>query len=204
MHKLICFAVATVLLTAVMPRSMYAGERNREGAKTASATLLTAAETKGLLFMREEEKLARDVYLTLHELWGSRVFSNIAQSEQRHMEAMLGLIDKYGLTDPARDKIGIFNNAELQDLYDQLIDKGTVSEINAFYVGALIEEVDLEDIAACMKETDKPDILTVYGNLLAGSENHLAAFVRNIERRTGETYEAQHISQEEVDLIQGR
>ena len=176
-----------------------------KGKKSGGTTVVvTEAEAADLLFMREEEKLARDVYITLHVLWGNQVFDNIAQSEQKHTDAILGLINKYGLPDPALDGIGEFTNSELQGLYDNLIVKGSVSELDALMVGALIEEVDIEDIVLSMNRTDKSDILNVYGNLLAGSENHLVAFVKNIESLTGEAYEAQYISQDEVDAILGR
>ena len=170
----------------------------------ASASVLAEAEARDLLFMREEEKLARDVYLAMHGEYGLRVFSNIPKAEQRHMDALLGLLNTYGLEDPALDPIGKFANPELQELYDTLVAMGLESKLDALMVGALIEEVDIEDIVEAMKRTDKSDILNVYGNLVAGSENHLNAFVWNIEAITGETYVAQHISQEEVDEFLGR
>jgi len=177
--------------------------KGKGGGKPAPEPILSQAEANDLLFMREEEKLARDVYITLYGAWGARVFDNISSSEQNHMDAILGLIDKYDLSDPALG-FGEFANAELQELYDSLLAAGAASLLDALMVGALIEEVDMEDIVLAMERTDESDILTVYGNLLAGSENHLRAFVRNIESITGESYVAQWISQEEVDAILGR
>lgn len=173
------------------------------GGGTPPPPALTEAEANDLTFMREEEKLARDVYITLYAAWEKRTFNNISQSEQRHMEAMLGLLNTYGLADPALG-FGEFANEELQALYDSLVATGMTSLLDALKVGALIEEVDIEDIVVAMGDTDKADILMVYGNLLAGSENHLQAFVKNIEAITGETYTAQYVSQEEVDAILGR
>ena len=172
------------------------------GRKSTSA--LTDAERKDLLLMREEEKLARDVYRTLYAEYELRVFNNIPKAEQRHMDAVLGLLDQYGLQDPALDSPGKFSDPELQELYDTLVAKALQSKLDALKVGALIEEVDMEDLVDAMKRTDKADILAVYGNLLSGSKRHMNAFVRNIEAITGETYVAQHISQEEVDTILGR
>lgn len=142
---------------------------------------LTEAEKTDLLFMREEEKLARDVYIVMYEQWDSAVFVNISVSEQRHMDAIKNLIIKYGLQDSASSKIGVFNNQELQFLYNELISKGEQSLLDAFEVGKLIEETDIEDLQAAMAETNKVDLDTVYGNLLSGSENHLRAFILNIE-----------------------
>ena len=48
------------------------------------AASLTESEIQDLVFIREEEKLARDVYDALRLRWGSRVFSNIESSEQTH------------------------------------------------------------------------------------------------------------------------
>ena len=77
-----------------------------------------------MLFMREEEKLARDVYLTLYDAWGLTPFASIAVSEQSHMNAMLLLL-KYRLPDPAAGKpIGEFTDPDLQALYDTLIARG--------------------------------------------------------------------------------
>ena len=178
-------------------------KKGKGGGKPAPVPALSAVEAADLLFMREEEKLARDVYTTLYAEWGVAVFDNISQSEQTHMDKILGLLDQYGLDDPAL-RFGEFADGELQDLFDALIAAGLQSELDALMVGALIEEVDMEDIVLAMERTDEADILTVYGNLLAGSENHLNSFVKNIEAITGETYVAQWISQEEVDAILGR
>lgn len=168
-----------------------------------ATTALTAEESADLQFMREEEKLARDVYRTLYAEWGTRIFNNISQSEQKHMDAILGLLNKYSIKDPALES-SLFSDPELQELFDLLISNGTQSLLEALMVGALIEEVDMKDIADAMQRTDKADILAVYGNLMDGSANHLRAFVRNIEKLTGQSYAAQHISQEEVDAILGR
>jgi len=194
--------LACGIMMGWMQDSALAGKGNG-GGKPAPVPALTPAEANDLLFMREEEKLARDVYIALYSKWGVRVFDNISQSEQKHMDSILGLLDKYGLDDPALG-FGEFADAELQNLFDTLIVAGMQSELDALMVGALIEEVDMEDIVLAMKRTDEADILTVYGNLLAGSENHLNAFVKNIEAITGEDYVAQWISQEDVDAILGR
>ncbi len=119
------------------------------------------------------------------------------------MDAVLGLLNKYGLIDPVLEP-NQFADTELQDLFNTLTTKGLQSSLDALMVGALIEEVDMEDIVLAMQQTDKSDIISVYLNLLKGSENHLNAFVKNIEAITGETYVAQWISQEDVDAILGR
>ncbi len=187
-----------LLLSATAKRG-----QERKGRNTASAPVpaLTEAEVADLLLMREEEKLARDVYLTMFDEYDLRIFTNISKAEQQHMDAVLGLLNTYGLADPAQNKIGVFTNTELQELYDTLVATGLQSKLDALRVGALIEEVDIEDLVNALERTDQADIQIIYGNLLAGSKNHLRAFVWNIENLTGETYVAQQITQEEVDKI---
>lgn len=143
---------------------------------------LSDAEADGILFMREEEKLARDVYHGLGDLWDLRIFENIAASEQRHMDAILGLIETYGLEDPqTAGMVGVFANDDLQTLYDGLMTMGAESVEAALEVGATVEEVDIADLEDYLGETAADDITRVYQNLLRGSSNHLRAFVSQLE-----------------------
>ncbi len=170
----------TVSLPAADP-SVAAGNGNGNGTgdgtdiTTIPVTDLNAEEAAALLYMREEEKLARDVYNALFTLWGQPTFSNIASSEQQHMDQIKLLMDRYGLTDPALDP-GKFTDPTLQALYDQLIAQGSVSLTEALNVGALIEQTDIADLQARLAQTDNADIQLVYTNLMNGSYNHLAAF----------------------------
>ena len=164
-------------------------------------TTLTTAEIDGLRWMREEEKLAHDVYVALGETWGSRVFENIASSETTHMEAIKTLLDRYGIADPAAGQpVGVFTDPELQALYHDLVARGRTSLVNAFTVGALIEDLDISDLGE--RATDTPDIALVYEDLEQGSENHLRAFVRNLDRQ-GATYTPTYISVDEFESILG-
>jgi len=163
---------------------------------------LTEAEIAGLVWMREEEKLARDVYLTLYELWGQPVLQNIANSEATHTEAVLTLLERYSIPDPADgNAVGVFTNTELQALYDALVKQGAESLVAALKVGAAVEEIDILDLEERSAETEKTDILTVYANLTRGSRNHLRSFVRTLERTSGEVYIPQYMSQEAYDAI---
>jgi hypothetical protein len=151
--------------------------------------------------MREEEKLARDVYLALADTWGVKVFSNIAVSEATHMEAVGDLLVRYGITDPiTTDTRGVFTNPDLQQLYTDLVARGSISAAEAFQVGALIEDLDINDLENLLAETNKADIRIVYENLQKGSRNHLRAFTRQIERG-GDTYEPTYISEAEYQSI---
>ena len=163
---------------------------------------LSTDERDGLVFMREEEKLARDVYIYLYTEWGQQVFDNIAQSEQTHTDAVLALLEKYQITDPVGDNAdGVFVNTDLQTLYDELTVQGSESLVNALVVGALIEEIDIIDIQKLVDEVDgNEDIVIVYENLMKGSRNHLRAFVNNLANQ-GVDYQPSHLSQEVYDAI---
>jgi hypothetical protein len=163
---------------------------------------LSAAEIEGILYMREEEKLARDVYLTLYERWGLPIFQNIANSEATHMQAVKTLIDRYNLEDPAAGQdVGVFTNPTLQGLYDQLVEEGSRSLSSALRVGAAIEEIDILDLEERIAQTDRADIQMVYENLTKGSRNHLRSFVSTLERQSGEIYQPQYLSQAAYDAI---
>jgi hypothetical protein len=160
----------------------------QQGGQALPSQDLTDTEIEHLIFIREEEKLARDVYLALAEQWNAPIFSNIAESEQEHMDAVGQLIVKYGLDDPITDDTpGVFNDETLQGLYDDLVARGRESLMEAYKVGAFIEEYDIIDIEDAIAETSHSDIENVYENLVRGSRNHLRSFVGQIEA-AGETY----------------
>lgn len=162
---------------------------------------LSTAEATGLIQMREEEKLARDVYITLDTVWGVKTFTNIASAEQTHTDSVQTLLARYGIADPVtKDTVGVFTSPDMQQLYDELIQRGKVSLLDALMVGATIEDLDIRDLEILKKETSKTDILAVYTNLQKGSRNHLRAFVKNIQTRGG-SYIPQYISQSEYNAI---
>lgn len=162
---------------------------------------LNEAEAQGLLFMYEEEKLARDVYSKLYGTWQLPIFQNIASSEQTHMDAIKGLIEKNNLPDSDISQLGTFSNPDLQTLYDELIARGSQSMGEALLVGAAIEEIDILDLRKYIAETNNTEIQNVYNNLLRGSQNHLSAFTRMLLNKTDQTYQPQFMSQEEYQAI---
>jgi len=163
---------------------------------------LSQDEIEGLYFMREEEKLAHDVYTSLFVSWGRNIFNNISDSEQTHTDAVLLLIERYNLTDPvASNALGVFENTFLQSLHDSLVMQGSLSLIDGLLVGAAIEEIDILDIQQLLDTTvDNQDITLVYENLLKGSRNHLRSFVKSLETE-GITYSPQYLSQQVYDDI---
>jgi len=198
--KILAISAILIIVGATGTYALNANTKNNQPYVTTAD--LDDSEIQGLLYMREEEKLARDVYLTFYEKYNTlAIFDNIAGSEQRHMDAIKNLLEKYGLDDPAEGKeIGEFSNQELQNLYYDIISEGKQSLIDALTVGGKIEEIDIIDLKEYMEQTDNLDIKRVYNNLLEGSKNHLRAFVKELEMN-GVTYEPFYLSQEEFDDI---
>lgn len=161
---------------------------------------LSQAEIKDLKFLREEEKLARDVYLYSYDKYQLMIFDNISQSEQRHMNSVLNLLNKYRIPDSASTEIGVFNNPDLQKLYNSLTKQADISSVEALKAGATIEDLDINDIDDFTANTTKPDLLNVYGNLNCGSKNHIRTFTRWLVNNEV-TYAPQYISVEEYTII---
>jgi len=162
---------------------------------------LNVDELSSLQLMREEEKLARDVYTTLFAKWGINVFTNIASSEQKHTDAVLTLLNKYGIADPVGSNlVGVFSDPKLQDLYTQLVTIGSASALDAYKVGATIEDLDIYDLEEALLKSDNQDIKYVYDLLTMGSRNHMRSFYGQITGLGG-SYSAQFISQVALDAI---
>lgn len=162
-----------------------------------------AKEKEGLLHMREEEKLARDVYDSMYVQWDVNPFGNIRQSERVHMDRMKTLLEQYSIADPVsrtNDQPGQFVNKEMQSLYNQLVSSGSQSLADALKAGAKIEELDIADLDKRIAGTANKDILAAYSFLRMGSENHLRAFVRRLKAQ-GVDYKPEFLDQAEFDTI---
>ena len=141
--------------------------------------VLTEAQEAEMVFMAEEEKMAGDLYEAFYDMYGVRVFTNIASSEDKHTDAVRNLLDAYGLDDPTVGMAaGEFTLPEVQAMYDDLLAQGSESLEAALAVGVTVEEVDIADLQDAVDGLDAPRAAAVYENLLAGSENHLKAFSR--------------------------
>ena len=166
-------------------------------------SILNQQEKDAILYMREEEKLARDVYNLLYDKWGINPFNNIRQSEQVHMDRMKTLITTYQLEDPVMknlDMQGVFTNVQLQQYFNELSTTGGRSLIDALKVGAKIEELDIANLEERIKQTQKQDIISSYNFLKMASENHLRAFVRRLKMQ-GVVYEPVILSKTEFETI---
>ncbi|MCA9647058.1 MAG: DUF2202 domain-containing protein [Polyangiaceae bacterium] len=190
---------AALALTSVACTQGQSDTQTPHGNSSQSPSALSAAEQEGLIFTREEEKLARDVYSALAD--GRPIFDNISSSEQRHFDAIGDLLDKYGLEDPTVGLgAGQFSNPDLQKLYDDLVAQGSHGPDDALEVGCLIEELDIHDLDSALAATTHSDIQSVYENLQRGSRNHLRAFYGNLTSGGGD-YTPVHLDQTRFDQI---
>ncbi|MFC2074566.1 DUF2202 domain-containing protein, partial [Campylobacterota bacterium] len=180
MIKNIAIAGLTVALLAT---SAVAAKGGKGGGGT-SSTALTSEQLDTLVFIYQEEKVARDTYITLGNLYPNQgTFASIQLSEQTHIDKAEGLCDTYGANTSAinENKIGEFVVPVLQELYDTLIEQGSKSELDALKVGEYVEITDIDDLEHA--EIGMPaDVVNVYENLKAGSYNHLDAFRNAISK----------------------
>jgi hypothetical protein len=143
--------------------------------------------------MREEEKLARDIYITLWRRWANNSFSNIAASEDTHTNTIKTLLELYGIEDPVKNNdIWAFTSKDMEILYVQLLAKGNQSIVDALAVWATVEDLDIKDLNELLKEATNENIIAVYTNLNRGSRNHMRAFVKNIKKKQRDIYSAIH------------
>jgi hypothetical protein len=164
---------------------------------------LNENEIAGLMEMREEEKLAKQVYVFFFEKYNYRIFNNISKSEDAHARAVLYLINGYGLLDPTPENDTEFSNPLFGELYAQLTQNGSASLSEALKAGAFIEEHDIADLRRLIAETENENIKRVYGNLLRASVFHLRAFT-NVLKIQGQTYVPSILSPEEYnELLNG-
>ena len=171
-----------------------------EQTMTLGAAALSSREKEGLLFIREEEKTARDLYTSLYEKDKLPIFRELARSEQSHMDQAGAIIDKYGLTIPGKDERGVFPNQTLQKIHDELLAKGLSSDQDALKVAATFEEISIMDLEKEMDATHAEDVNAMYQGLLAGSRKHLRSYITDLKER-GIHYNPQLLERDEFEKI---
>jgi hypothetical protein len=170
--------IAVASLTVVLLATSAVAAKGGKGGGGTTTSAMTQEQKDTLLFIYQEEKVARDTYITLGNQYpNQKVFGNIQGSEQKHMDSAQSLCEKYGVDISNVDEtdIGVFVVPVLQELYDTLIAQGNESELAALEVGVYVEITDIDDLEHA--EIGMPtDVVNVYENLKAGSYNHLDAF----------------------------
>lgn len=164
------------------------------------ATAVISEEDKNaLLFMLEEEKLAKDTYAFLYDTWGMVQFNNIKQSEESHMNAVVTLLEAFDIDYEILPN-GKFDNSDLQALYNKFEEDGVVDEVSALSIGATIEDLDIVDLEEHIQATTNSNIASVFASLQCGSRNHLRSFTQSLEN-IGSSYEPQFLTVEEYQSI---
>jgi hypothetical protein len=177
---LVLGAVFALLAVLAFSTAAFAATSSTPATKGAPTPALSAQEVADLQYMREEEKVARDVYITLYNKWRMPIFNNISASERQHMDSIKTMLTRYNVADPAKAEVGAFTNPKFQQMYDTLIAQGDVSPTEALKAGVTIEETDIQDLTQCLTHTTRPDIKQVYTNLRNASYNHLNAFTSQL------------------------
>lgn len=169
------------------------------GTGIAAATPLSTEATQDLMYMQEEERLARDLYTFFYSLWQAPVFQAVVAAEERHMSSVAAALDRHGLP-RLPETPGTFQNEELQSLYDRLAAQGARSLTDALLAAAYVEELDIEDLSQALTRTAAPDLVQVYQNLARGSRNHLRLFAGYLGAM-GVSYTPQVLEPQEVQAI---
>lgn len=173
--------LSKMLITGVSGVALLSGTAY---AKSEITIDLTDEQKDELFFIYQEEKVARDVYITLGKLYpNENTFASIQLSEQRHIDAARELCEKYNVSIEGvdEDSVGNFVLPVLQELYDTCVSEGEKSLLDALKVGELIEITDIDDLEhACVGMP--ADVVNVFENLKEGSLSHLDAFTAAIAR----------------------
>jgi hypothetical protein len=188
--------LASTMIIALFTVSCDDNESNNTVSYTIS---LTEEEKVGLLFMLEEEKLARDTYIYMNNLWSMNQFDNIKNSEQTHMNAIKTILDQNNIDYTILPE-GQFDNENLQNLYNQFVIDGQVSSSNALQIGATIEDLDIVDLEDYINESTNQVLISTYQSLQCGSRNHLRSFVSAINNDES-IYIPQFLTIEEYENI---
>lgn len=169
------------------------------GSTEASTSPLARAEADTLRSMREEEKLARDLYAAFEP--SGFEFARI-QGMERHHFAMIGmLLERYQLPDPAASQpAGVFTDPALQAQYAELHERGTKSRADAYAVATEIEDQSLHDLQAAIEGTTHDDIRHAYAMLAQMTRNHLRVFYTGLAAEGG-AYSPKYLDRPAFDRV---
>ncbi len=129
-------------------------------------SILNPTEIQGLNDALDDEYLSHETYQqVIRDLGEVRPFSNIVEAEQRHIDALLALFEKYAVAPPANrwaGRVPRFDSVQA-----------------ACMAGVKAEMDNMAVYDRVFKTTAREDILAVYSALRAASQDrHLPAFER--------------------------
>jgi len=178
--------LSKMLITGLSGVALLSGSAYAKGGKKSTTPELTDEQKDTLFFIYQEEKVARDVYITLGKLYpNENTFASIQLSEQRHIDSARGLCETYGVSIDGVDEesVGNFVLPVLQELYDTCVSEGQKSLLDALKVGELIEITDIDDLEEASVGMPA-DVVSVFESLKEGSLSHLDAFTAAIARES--------------------
>ncbi len=170
---------------------------------TVSLAQITPAEAGYLQFLREEEKVAHNVYEVLYAIWNEPSFLEIMSEEAEHMEVLKHLLKQKDIPDPLEGietDNGIFTRPALKKMFEDLTAQGARSVTEAYKVAAIFEETDIRDLTNRFNATQDPDVREVYDELIHASEHHLRTCVQNL-KRLGYAYPPTVLPREDYERI---
>lgn len=214
-------ALLLVLVSAAGP-----GSAAGAPARDESAGKLDFNEQTHLVFICEEEKLARDVYHLFDRRFPDLgVFAELEAGKESSRCAVEKLLRQYRVSIPrVNENVGVFSwgiyGRYFTEKFLVVSNQGSMNPLSALYAGAFLEELNILDIEQCpkvivdidngikdaascgMQYTDNPAIRAAYDELLAESRRHLRILVNNIEQRTGPgSYRAQLLKPDELASV---
>lgn len=161
---------------------------------------LTADEIEFLYAMREDEKLARDLYAYFWTRYPTAPqIQRISKAEESHIAAIETVLDYYEISYPAMSAPGVFEDSTRQALYDELALKSETM-LEAFQTMAFVEDRDLFAYKMVQSQITNANLSLLIENMIKASTNHLKAAIRQIFVRDG-SYTSIYLSAEEYDAI---
>jgi len=158
-------------------------------------------DVQGMRFIWEEEKTARDLYISFYNETNQSIFIDLERSEQNHMDQVKSIMERYGVSTPVPDQ-GALENQTLIQIYTDLLSRGNRSGEEALMAAATFEEISIIDLQKEIAATDNQEVIAVYQGLLAGSRKHLRSYVNDLKEQ-GIAYTPQYLSKAEFDDIIG-
>ena len=185
LRKRMIALAATLAFAAFAAMPTFAAEADYGAAAAKDAQNYTMAEM--LTWAIQDEYLARAEYAQIMDTFAvDRPFSNIAKAEETHISLLTPLFETYGAALPDDEGDA---HVVLPESLVQAYETGVTAEINNIAMYEAFLQHDLPQ--------DVQDVFTV---LRDASQNHLAAFERNLDRQqstaAGGGYRGWQVSQQ--------
>lgn len=166
-----------------------------------SQITISAEESKQVIQILEQRKMARDLYYKLYKTWHSDTFKRLSDSEQIYLNSLKKLTTKLNIIDPTIDDTkGVFSSDYITKLYIDFSKIGLSSDYEAFRIAATVQDLMINDINQLLNSSSDKSIIDAMNNTKQGSISHLRACNREI-KKFGMTYQAQFLSTEELRAI---